>query len=211
MKKPEDFGITNYDKEKFKKTGILDCFQGVDLIDRNLEKIPFQFGIVDGYFDCGRNQLKSLKGAPESVDGSFNCSGNYLKSLKGGPHEVSGDFYCSSNLLESLEGCPLKVVNVDCSQNQLKSLEGCPQELNGNFYCSQNQLKSLEGSPREVQGNFYCHNNLFDMTAKEWIKHLVNYQKGNLYKCCRIVPNNRTYKSTLKGLKEKLAILKALD
>ena len=170
MKKPEDFGITKYDKEKFEKTGILDCFQSVYLRDRNLKKIPFQFGIVDGYFDCSHNQLKSLEGCPQ---------------------EVKGDFYCY--------------------ENQLKSLEGCPKEVNGFFDCSNNQLKSLEGSPREVQGNIYCHNNPFDITTKEWINYLEKYQKGNLYKSCRIVPDNSTHESTLKCLKEKLSILEAFD
>jgi len=147
MKKPEDFGITKYNKEKFEKTGILDCFQSVNLRDRKLETIPFQFGIVNGYFDCANNQLGSL------------------------------------------EGCPFKV---------------------GSFNCSHNQLKSLKGAPKTTARILHCHGNPLDMTVQEWIKNLEKYQNGDLYKSCRIVPDNSSYESTLKGLKEKRKILKAL-
>jgi len=169
MKKPEDFGITDYDKEKFKKTGILDCFQNVDLNGKNLKKIPFQFGIVDGY---------------------FNCSYNLLESLEGCPREIKRSFYCS--------------------QNQLKSLEGCPHEVKEDFNCSYNLLESLKSFPENFKDHLFCDNNPFDISVKEWINYLEKYQKGNLYRSCRIVPDNSTYKSTLKGLKEKLAILEDL-
>jgi len=49
------------------------------------------------------------------------------------------------------------------------------------------------------------------MTVKEWINYLKKYKKSNLYGSCRIVSDNSTYDSTLKGLKEKLAILEAFD
>jgi len=190
MKKPEDFGITKYDKEKFEKTGILDCFQSVDLRYRNLEKIPFQFGIVDGCFDCAYNKLKSLYGCPLEVRGFFKCSYNLLESLEGCPQEVHGIFHCSFNKLESLEFCP--------------------KEVDGDFYCSHNKIKSLKGISQKIKGYLNCYGNSFDMTVQEWLHYLEKYQKNGLYRSCRIVSDNSTYESTLKGLKDKLAILEAL-
>jgi hypothetical protein len=48
-------------------TGICD-------LHRKIQKLPVQFGNVSGDFNCGRNQLTTLEGAPSSVGGSFYCS-----------------------------------------------------------------------------------------------------------------------------------------
>src|SRR5690606_19501070 len=74
----------------------------VDIIQRELNKIPVQFGIIEGWFECKKNKLTSLEGAPKVVEGVFNCSDNNLTSLEGCPKIVEGYFCCSGNKLTSL-------------------------------------------------------------------------------------------------------------
>jgi len=90
--KPEDFGITKY---KFNPDGTLDVFQDVNLIGMNLIELPFNFGKIDGYFMCGGNKFKNLKGAPYEVSGDFYCeNNNKLTSLYGlNLNGISGKIY----------------------------------------------------------------------------------------------------------------------
>jgi hypothetical protein len=119
-----------------------------------------KFGKVSGYFDCERNQLTSLEGAPQEVGGDFDCSNNQLTSLEGAPQEVGRNFYCSYNQLTSLEGAPQEVGgDFNCWGNNLKSLEGSPQSVNGRFNCFSNKLTSLVGAPQKVEGDFDCEMN----------------------------------------------------
>ena len=116
-----------------------------------------------GDFDCSRNQLTSLQGAPSSVGGNFYCSRNQLTSLQGAPSSVGGDFFCSNNQLTSLEGAPSSVGgSFHCYHNKLTSLEGAPSTVGGYFNCSYNQLTSLRSIHRiikEINGGFYCKDN----------------------------------------------------
>ena len=120
MKKPEDYGITNY---KWSKEGLLDVDGDVNLNDKGLDKLPFKFGKVSGGFDCWKNQLVSLEGAPKTVGGNFDCSYNKLKTLEGAPKEVGGNFDCSYNKLKTLEGAPKfvkgKIIVDDNLENQI--------------------------------------------------------------------------------------------
>jgi hypothetical protein len=143
------------------KTGLVDVKGDFWCKGEKLKSLAgIKFGKVSGYFDCSRNNLTSLEGAPQEVGRSFRCKGNKLTSLEGAPQEVGGDFYCTENRLTSLEGAPQKVGgDFYCTENRLTSLEGAPQKVGGSFYCSENRLTSLEGSPQEVGGNFYCRNN----------------------------------------------------
>ena len=108
--KPEDFGITKY---KFRPDGTLDVFENVYMEGENLKELPFNFGRVNGYFKCGYNRLKTLKGAPKVVNGYFSCFDNRLESLKYSPKIVNGSFNCSYNNLTSLKGLNLDGVSGD--------------------------------------------------------------------------------------------------
>ena len=151
----KEYGIKRYTISN----GMVDVDGGVDLSNKNLDKLPLTFGIVTGVFYCDYNKLSSLEGAPNVVGGDFFCNNNQLTSLEGSPKEVGGDFHCFNNRLTSLEGAPIKARSFFCPNNQLTSLEGAPIEVGGDFFCYTNKLTSLEGSPREVGGNFYCYNN----------------------------------------------------
>jgi hypothetical protein len=134
----------------------VDVEGSVSLSGLKLSKIPVKFGSVSGDFDCGKNQLTSLEGAPEKVGGGFNCGWNQLTSLEGAPKEVGEDFNCGSNQLTSLEGAPKEVSgDFKCSNNQLRSLQGAPEKVGGDFDCSHNPLSSLKGAPKRVN-SFIC-------------------------------------------------------
>jgi len=79
----------------------------LDLSDMELTELP-DLGTVTvlGSFNCGRNQLTSLVGAPKSVGESFYCEDNQLTSLVGAPKSVGESFYCEDNQLTSLVGAP---------------------------------------------------------------------------------------------------------
>ncbi len=121
---------------------------------------------VGGDFYCNNNQLTSLTGAPQKVGRYFRCDNNKLTSLQGAPQEVGGDFYCNNNQLTSLIGAPQKVgKSFICFNNKLTTLEGAPQKVGRDFSCGGNQLTSLIGAPQEVGGGFYCskNDNLFSL------------------------------------------------
>ena len=103
-----------------------------DLIDG---KFPFQFGKVDGSFNCSACNLISLEGAPKTVSKKFFCDECYkLTSLKGAPKTVGNNFKCSH-----------------CEN--LTSLEGAPEKVGGSFSCEDcPNLTSLEYLPNEING-----------------------------------------------------------
>ena len=151
-------GIENY---TIKDDLSVDVNGDVNISNKSLKQIPVQFGNVTGSFWCERNNLTSLKGAPQSVGGDFACDNNSLKSLEGAPQSVGGNFGCSGNSLTSLKGAPqtLKDGNFYCISNSLTSLKGAPQSVGGGFYCQGNSLTSLKGAPQSVGGDFSCNDN----------------------------------------------------
>jgi hypothetical protein len=89
--------------------GSVDVMKGdVDLLMK-ISKLPIQFNIVQGNFNCGNSGLITLEGSPKKVSGHFHCFVNKLTTLESGPSKVGGDYWCNSNKLISLKGCPMKV------------------------------------------------------------------------------------------------------
>jgi hypothetical protein len=116
-------------------------------------KLKIRFGNVGGGFDCIKNGLTTLEGAPQEVGGDFDCSYNKLTTLEGTPKKVGGDFYCS--------------------YNNLTSLEGSPDIIDGEFVCEYNNLTSLDGAPKRVGENFYCGDNpdlVLPKKKPSWVK-----------------------------------------
>ena len=129
------------------KTGLIDVKGNVDCSEMELTDFKgVRFGNVEGYFNCSRNKLTSLEGAPQNVRNSFDCSRNQIESLVGAPLVVKGHFNCSYNKLTSLEGSPQEVKNFDCSYNQIETLVGGPKIV-WDFSCKGNKLIDLEGAP----------------------------------------------------------------
>ncbi len=118
-------------------TQVVDVDGKVGLYSRDLTELPFQFGHVNGTFDCGYNYLTSLKGAPTVVKGDFECGHNKLTSLEYAPKKVGGTFDCQANPLESLKHLPL-VINgnlnfVNCQF--IKDLSPISENVRGIIWC----------------------------------------------------------------------------
>ncbi len=129
-----------YDIENYTINGdnLVDVYGNVDLWNKVL-RIPLNFNIVNGYFNCGNNYLTSLKGCPVRVGNWFSCSNNKLTSLQYSPQYIErGGF--------------------DCRWNEIESLQYCTELIRDDFYCYYNNLTSLQYHPT-VYGKFYCYDN----------------------------------------------------
>ena len=187
-------------------TGLIDVDGYFDCGSQGLKELKgVKFGKVSGDFDCDRNQLTSLEGAPQTVNRDFSCYGNQLTSLEGAPQTVNRDFSCYGNQLTSLEGAPQTVGgSFICDRNQLTTLEGAPKTISGNFYCSSNQLTTLEGAPQTVNG-FYCDGN--QLTSLEGAPQTVNrgfycgenpVSEETLKSIFRLMKNGKSYQQALE-------------
>lgn len=135
----------------------------IDISDMDLTELPdLSTVVVKGIFDCSRNFLTSLKGAPKEVD-VFACNFNKLTSLEYGPKKAR-IYNCFCNSLKTLKGAPDAVVEFVCSYNQLKDLEGGPKEAKI-YDCSKNNLISLYGAPKTQNIAFYSSGNDFVKNA----------------------------------------------
>jgi hypothetical protein len=92
----KQYGIENY---TINPDGSIDVAGDVDLSLEKLTELPLRFNKVTGWFDCGRNNLTSLKGCPRWIGGGFSCRSNNLTSLEFSPDYVGGGFDCINNKL----------------------------------------------------------------------------------------------------------------
>ena len=93
-------------KHEVRSDGSVSVEGNAHLASASLTRIPFNFRVVTGYFNCYSNKLTSLEGAPKEVGGDFHCYSNNLTSLEGAPKKLGGNFGCGHNNLTSLEGAP---------------------------------------------------------------------------------------------------------
>ena len=114
-----------YNTKNYKiNNGLVDVDGDVSLSYHNLTHLPLNFGEIKGYFNCGSNELTTLKGCPKRIDGYFGCSNNKLNKLDYLPEFIGGDFYCGNNSIKTLDG-----------------LEKC--WLVGKIYCSDNPIHEI--------------------------------------------------------------------
>jgi len=107
---------------KINADGTVDVSRSV-VIPSGYEKIPVQFGTVDGDFRCKGSTLKSLKGAPTHVRGDFICTNSGITSLQFAPLRVEGMFYCGDTNITSLMYAPQYVGgNVSCDNTRVTTL-----------------------------------------------------------------------------------------
>ena len=109
------YGIENY---TINDDGTIDVNGDVNLWIKGLTELPLTFNKVTGYFNCGYNNLTSLKGCPRWIGGNFDCGNNRLASLEFSPDYVGGHFWCEWNRLTD---------------------NYCDTEIMGNFYTSLEQ------------------------------------------------------------------------
>ena len=136
------YDITNY---TVNDDGTIDVNGNVWLNNRDLVEFPLTFNRVSGYFNCGSNELTTLKGSPRWVGGYFSCGGNLLTSLEFSPDYIEMDFLCNDNRLTSLVGSPKHVGgDFDCSDNEdLNNINGCTEKIGKYFFCNDTLLHSI--------------------------------------------------------------------
>lgn len=148
----------------------------------------FEWNEIDGEFICFNKNIESLEGFPRKVynKNTNGCAINInqcknLKTLKGAPNSIFGGFYCiDCDSLISLEGAPEKIAGeFNCKYcDSLKSLKGAPKYLSGNFNCAAcKNLESLEGAPDKIYGDFDCG---YCKSLKS-LKGLPSSIEGSLY------------------------------
>lgn len=154
-----DFGI--HHRYMINEDGSINVLGDVDLRNKKLEEIPFDFNLISGTFNCSGNLLTSLKGCPKYVGGSFLCGENKLTSLEFGPKFVGVDYVCSNNNLTNLIGSP-RVVNgqFNCVNSGLLSIEGAPELIKRSFCISNNKIETLGKLPK-INGQVHYENNPF--------------------------------------------------
>lgn len=140
--------------------------QNVYIHDNDLTSLTnglFEFGEVDGTFDCSSCvNLKSLKGAPKKCEAFYCVNCKKIKSLDGSPDIVNLTFGCSGTKIKDLTGAPKKVgMNFLCFRcSSLESLKGAPEYVGCDFDCSFcKKLKSLKGCPKFIGRNLLCTDN----------------------------------------------------
>ena len=103
----KQYGINNY---TINDDGSIDVNGSVYLYGKGLTELPLTFNKVSGDFNCGRNNLTSLKGSPRWVGGYFKCDDNQLTSLEFSPVYVGSWFSCEYNdLIDNL--CETEIGN----------------------------------------------------------------------------------------------------
>lgn len=158
----KDWDIQYY---KIGENNIIDVNQNVDISRKDIMRLPFKFGKINGDFNCSFNYLKDLRNSPDEVTGSFNCTGNILKNLEYGPKYVGNEYICRFNNLINLNGYPEYVGKIfNCSFNHINNLKYLPNELTvDEFNVSHNNLRFLSDSPKIVK-NFNCsYNNIITL------------------------------------------------
>lgn len=154
----DKYMICNYN---LNDNDTIDVDENVYLHNKNLRKIPLDFNIVNGSFDCNDNRLRNLKKSPNIVSDFFDCSNNNLKSLKNAPSIVKSHFFCDENKLKSLKYCPGKVGGkFDCSFNRIESLEYYVWN-NYNLYCYYNNINTFDFFPSFKKNVIFDHNPIY--------------------------------------------------
>jgi hypothetical protein len=132
---------------------VVDVDYPVLLSYKNIETIPFQFGVVQRDFLINGNKLKTLKGMPFQIKGKMDCSRNQLISLEYTPQKIS--------------------TSMICGHNQIKSLKGLPSKINWDLFINDNQLSNLDYLPSEIGNVLNINNN--PLTSLKGIKKIGNY------------------------------------
>lgn len=156
----------------------------VDISSMSVSQFPFQFGRVEGVFNCSNNKLRSLKGAPRFVGSHFMCAQNSLGSLEHAPEQVGGRFVCHGNspgLLHNIHkyvkwiGAELEI---DANINghllgvlKIKELSGVwifvPQSLNHKLNAAIGIINKYLNTSRDIHA---CQEELLEAGLKEFAK-----------------------------------------
>lgn len=115
----EKYSITNY---TINDDYSIDVDGYVNLYYEKLTKLPLKFRNVTGSFNCAKNKLTTLYGAPIYVGRDFNCCSNNLISLEGIPKKVINYIYCDDNQLKNLDYLPIYFKNIQIYGNPISEI-----------------------------------------------------------------------------------------
>jgi len=180
------YDIENY---QIRDDGSIDVDGDVDLYNRDLKQLPLIFNEVGGYFNCGDNNLTTLKGCPKEVHRWFNYSYNILTSLEHSPEIVEGNFSCRYNYhITSLEGLENTYIvgelNVWGCDN-LYTLKGFPKKIGG-FDCDYTPIEPIYDTfIQECDYDTMRKFNKFDVIYTDGLDWFIDYD--NLGKFLRSV------------------------
>lgn len=168
---------------------IVDVMGSVNLSEKKITHLPFQFGVIHGYFDIMKNFLTDFKGFPFLVEGECSVMNNKITSLKGCPKKIQGSFLVSLN--------------------ELHSLSDGPEWVRENFVCVNNPIKTLVGFNTLFGGSF-IHGASFDFKPIDKIEHLSDYYypEKHFQHFCEI--DKYTFDSILTIVKEKALLEQSL-
>ncbi len=157
---PEIFRIHDY---IIHDDGTLSVNTSVELYDRDLYHLPFEFKYVNGMFDCSNNYLTTLKGSPRYVNGALYCYKNNLTTLEGSPDVVAYNFVCYRNKLTSFKGISNPVFgHIESSRNNITDYSHLPSVHNtiGHEYSTfyQNTLELEDIRTLKFIGYFFTNN-----------------------------------------------------
>jgi len=184
-----EYGITNY---QIRDDGSIDVGGDVNLPWRklgNLKQLPLTFNEVNGYFECGGNNITTLEGCPIKFDGDFGCSWNNLTSLEHSPKIVKGTFYSHQNeYITSLEGLENTYIEGKLYVNgciKLYSLKGFPKKVGG-FNCKRTPIEPIYDTfIQECDYETIRKFNKFDVIYTDGLDWFIDYD--NLGKFLRSV------------------------
>ena len=107
----------NIKRYTIREDGKVDVDGNVYLNDKRLTKLPLEFGIVTGNFNCNDSYITSLKGAPEEVGVTFFSSRINSTSLDDCPKKVKYFFSTGNNLLDvkGIINCKCEYIDISDS------------------------------------------------------------------------------------------------
>ena len=163
----EELGIDNY---TIKNDMSINVYGEVYISKLDLIEIPLNFNIVEGDFNCYKNRIKSLQGAPKIVKGDFDAGYNKLTSLEFMPIEISSDAFFDNNDLKTLKGMTEQSNNalINLQNNKLESLMYMKKGFK-EIALHNNKLNSLKYLPDDCKELTAANNNIRDLN---YIKNL---------------------------------------
>ena len=130
---------SKYSYEYINNEWFVNSDSDIDIMYKDLKKIPFKFGIVNG---------------------SFRIMHTLLDSCDNFPKKITESLICTHNKIESFVGCTQDINNnVDFTDNMIGSFKGCPKIIKGYFSCNDNKITNFKDAPIIIEGHFAMRNN----------------------------------------------------
>ena len=126
--------------------------ESVSFYRKRINKIPINFNIVRGDFDCGANNLEYLNtNIPERVGANFFCDKNQLKELNNIPKYVRGSFQCHQNNIERIDDLSNYIgQEINYDNNNIRTLDNFSSKI------------SIKNNPIEVIWELFENYNYID-------------------------------------------------